>query len=187
MTSRTVSLQGLTGKVFKIDNVEAPPEVSVSYPTDAGATLQLQVTFRPKHSSGWREGKIRLRLKGLLRQEVVLPFKALVEGVIDTEPSFLNFGMVAPGESKDLEFRITNRASKPIKLKLDSHPQFLKVVEVKDGVIWLARLKVPFRVSQSKVISGKIVFRTNFPVQPLLEVPIFRCCGKIGSSRFVKG
>ena len=160
--------------------MEAPPEVSVSYPTDAGTTLQLQVTFRPKHSLGWREGKIRLRLKGLLRQEVVLPFKALVEGVIDTEPSFLNFGMVAPGESKDLEFRITNRASKPIKLKskpiklkLDSHPQFLKVVEVKDGVIWLARLKVPFRVSQSQVISGKIVFRTNFPVQPLLEVPIF--------------
>ena len=100
MTSRTVSLQGLTGKVFKIDNVEAPPEVSVSYPTDAGATLQLQVTFRPKHSSGWREGKIRLRLKGLLRKDIVLPFKAMVEGVIDTEPSFLNFGMVAPGESK---------------------------------------------------------------------------------------
>jgi len=39
-------------------------------------------------------------LKGLSRQEVVLPFKALVEGVTDTEPSFLNFGMVAWGERK---------------------------------------------------------------------------------------
>ncbi len=90
----------MTGKVFKIADVEAPPEVSVSYPTDAGTTLQLQVAFRPKHSPGWREGKIRLRLKGLLRKDIVLPFKAMVEGVIDTEPSFLNFGIVAPGESK---------------------------------------------------------------------------------------
>jgi len=168
----------LTGKVFKIDNVEAPPEVSVSYPTDAGATLQLQVTFRPKHFPGWREGKIKLRLKGLSRQEVVLPFKALVEGVIETEPSFLNFGVVALGESKDLEFRIINRAGKRVKLKLDSHPQFVQVTEVKDEVIWLARLRTPFGVSQSKVISGKIVFRTNFPVQPLLEVPIFAAVEK---------
>jgi hypothetical protein len=153
--------------------VEAPPEVSVSHPANAGTILLLQVTFQPKHSSGWREGKIKIHLKGLLRQEVALPFKALVEGVIDTEPNFLNFGIVAPGESKDLEFRIINRAGKHVKLKLDSHPQFVQVTEVKDKVIWLARLRTPFRVSQSKVISGKIVFRTNLPVQPLLEVPVF--------------
>lgn len=111
-------------------------------------------------------------------REIILPFKALVEGVIDTEPSFLNFGMVAPGESKNLEFRIVNRAGKPIKLKLRSFPQFVKVVEVKDGVIWLARLKVPSGVSQSQVISGKIVFETNFPMQPLLELPFFAAVEK---------
>jgi len=153
--------------------VEAPPEVSVSHPANAGTILLLQVTFQPKHSSGWRDGKIKIHLKGLLRQEVALPFKALVEGVIDTEPNFLNFGIVAPGESKDLEFRIVNRTSNPLKLKLESCPQFVTVTEVREGVIWLTRLKMPSEVFQSKVISGKIVFRTNFPVQPLLEVPVF--------------
>jgi hypothetical protein len=54
----------------------------------------------------------------------------------------------------------------------------VKVVEVKDGVIWLARLKVPSGVSQSQVISGKIVFETNFPMQPLLELPIFAAVEK---------
>jgi hypothetical protein len=53
-----------------------------------------------------------------------------------------------------------------------------QVVEVKDGVIWLARLKVPSGVSQSQVISGKIVFETNFPMQPLLELPIFAAVEK---------
>jgi hypothetical protein len=32
--------------------------------------------------------------------------------------------------------------------------------------------------SQSQVISGKIVFETNFPMQPLLELPIFAAVEK---------
>jgi hypothetical protein len=61
---------------------------------------------------------------------------------------------------------------------LSRHWLNVKVVEVKDGVIWLARLKVPSGVSQSQVISGKIVFETNFPMQPLLELPIFAAVEK---------
>ena len=133
-TSRTVSFQSLTGKVFEIERVEAPTEITVSHPNEPSTKVHMQVTFRPRNSPGWREGKIKFRLKGLLRQQIELPFKASVDGVIDTEPNFLNFGTVSPGESKDLKFRIINRSGMSFKLRLTSCPKFVRVIKLRMGL-----------------------------------------------------
>lgn len=170
------------GQNFTVDSVEASPEIEVSTLNSTGTTMSLQISFRPQERPGWREGQIKLRLKGLRRRELVVPFKAMVEGVVDTEPNFLNFGMVAPGESKVLSFHIVNRSGKEIRLRLVSQPSFVKVNPTKpDSSEWRVELKVPHQVSPSQIISGKIVFRTSLPLQPLLEVPVFAAVEKSNS------
>ncbi len=77
---------------------------------------------------GWREGKIKLHLKGLLRKEVAVPFKAIVEGVIDTDPNFLNFGVVTPQQTKTLVFRVINRSGEKVRLHLINKSPFMKIV-----------------------------------------------------------
>ncbi|GBC98330.1 hypothetical protein HRbin17_00832 [bacterium HR17] len=103
-----------------------------------------------------------------------MPFKGMVEGVLDTDPNFLNFGSVVSGQVKVLTFRVVNRSGKPVKLRLASHPPFVETVPINPNVtVWQGRLKVPSNPSLSQVLSGKIVFTTNLPLQPLLEVPFF--------------
>lgn len=174
VTTRTISMKSLSGQTFAIEDIEASHEVEVSSTASADNELQVQVSFKPRERPGWREGKIKFRLSGLRRKEVSLPFKAIVDGVVDTDPNFLNFGLVKPGQSKILTFRIVNRSRKQISLQLKSKTELVKVTPTsKDGLEWSAILKVPTSVSSSQILSGKIVFTTSVPIQPNLEVPFF--------------
>lgn len=116
----------MTDKPFSVDNIEAPKEVTVRLTRATDSEIQLQMTFHPQKSPGWRDGKIKLGLSGTHLREVIVPFKAMVEGVLDTDPNFLNFGLVSPKQTKVLAFRIVNRSGKPIKLRLVSQPLFIE-------------------------------------------------------------
>lgn len=164
----------MTGRSFTVDRIEAPSEVEVASPASAGYELQVQVSFRPRERPGWREGKIKFFVSGLKRKEIVVPFKAMVDGVVDTEPNFLNFGSVEPGQTKRLTFRVVNRSGEQMRLQLKSAPKFVRVEPAdKAGSEWSVELKVPANTLPSQVLSGKIVFTTRVPVQPVLEVPFF--------------
>ncbi len=91
----------------------APSEITVAPSDTTGTTLSLQVAFRPRNRTGWRDRQIKLHLKGFRRREVTLPFKAMVDGVVDTEPSFLNFGTVTLGQTKTLTMRVVKRTNQP--------------------------------------------------------------------------
>lgn len=174
VTTRTISLQSLTGQSFTIDGLDVPHEIEVSSPVSSGNEMQVQISFRPRERPGWREGKIKFRIKGFKRKEIVLPFKAIVEGIIDTAPNFLNFGLVKHGQVKMLTFRIINRSEKHLNLQLKSEPKLVKVEPTsQEGLEWSVTLKVPTNVSSSQILSGKIVFTTGVSIQPILEVPFF--------------
>lgn len=108
------------------------------------------------------------------QKEVVLPFKTIVEGVVDTDPNFLNFGLVQPKQTKRLTFRIINRSGKQLRLRLKSLPKLVKVEPItEDGLEWATTLSVPDTALPSQILSGKIVFTTGISVQPNLEIPFF--------------
>lgn len=151
----------------------------MSSPIPKGVTIQLRVSFQPRERPGWREGKIKLHLKGLLRKEVVVPFKAMVDGVIDTDPNFLNFGVVTPQQTKTLVFRVINRSGEKVRLHLINKPPFMKIVPTQQDLLsWRVELKVPHHVPNSQILGGKIIFQTSLPLQPLLEVPVFAAVEK---------
>lgn len=179
VATRTLSLKSLTGQTFAIDRIETPPELNMSSPIPKGVTIQLRVSFQPRERPGWREGKIKLHLKGLLRKEVVVPFKAMVDGVIDTDPNFLNFGVVTPQQTKTLVFRVINRSGEKVRLHLINKPPFMKIVPTQQDLLsWRVELKVPHHVPNSQILGGKIIFQTSLPLQPLLEVPVFAAVEK---------
>lgn len=141
--------------------------------------MQLHISFRPRERPSWREGKIKLRLKGLRRKEVAVPFKAMVNGVIDTDPNFLNFGVVTPRQTKTLVFRVVNRSGEKVRLHLVNKPPFVKITPTQQDLLsWRVELKTPHHASNLQILSGKIVFQTSLPIQPLLEVPIFAAVEK---------
>ncbi|MCS7186883.1 MAG: hypothetical protein RMK89_08030 [Armatimonadota bacterium] len=167
-------MESLGEQTFAIEDVKAPHEVEVSSPAYADNKLQIQISFRPRERAEWREGKIKFRLGGLKRKEISLPFKAIVDGVIDTDPNFLNFGLVEPGQNKILTFCVLNRSGKQIRLQLKNKPEIIKVKpKGKDGLKWSVVLKVPTNASPSQILSGKIVFTTSVSVQPNSELPFF--------------
>jgi len=172
--TRTVTLRSLVGAPLRLEGVRAPPEVTVLPQNPQGTILTLRVAFSPRDRPGWRDGQIKLRFQGVRRREVALPFKAMVNGVVDTDPSFLNFGTVMPGQTKILPMRLVRRTTQPVRLRLMAKPSFLAVAPVSgDQSQWRVRLTVPSGSRPQQVLGGKIVFRTNLALQPTLEVPFF--------------
>lgn len=110
-SKRTVTLKGMTVPPL-IEQVKAPKEITVTgLVSDDPLVHQLQFTFQPHQRPGWRDGFIVIRLTSIAKCEVRLPFKAQVKGVVDTQPSLLNFGWVRVEQSPQMVVRVVNKAN----------------------------------------------------------------------------
>lgn len=175
-SKRTVTLKGMTVPPL-IEQVKAPKEITVTgLVSDDPLVHQLQFTFQPHQRPGWRDGFIVIRLTSIAKCEVRLPFKAQVKGVVDTQPSLLNFGWVRVEQSPQMVVRVVNKANRPIRLRLVTKPSFLEVIPSHlKGIAptFKVRLRLNEVNAHRQVLSGKLVFQTDLSLQPFLEVPFF--------------
>lgn len=167
-----VTFKGMTMPPL-IEQVKAPKEITViGLVSDDPLIRQLQFNFRPCQRPGWRDGFIFIRLKSIAKGEVRLPFKAQVKGIIDTQPSLLNFGQVKVEQSTKMVVRVVNKANRPIRLRLVKKPSFLEVIPSHlQGIAptFTVRSQVGEGNAHRRVLSGKLVFKTDLSLQPFLD------------------
>lgn len=177
---KRVQLIDLSGKGLSIEKVESSSKcIRVKVKREKDTEVVLEVSLNPSEIKlGRFEERIVVYTNNDMNPKIEIPLSGEILGEIELKPPRLFFGMMRPGERKELKVEILKSGKADLRLiSVEGGGELLDVKgieEIEKGRRY--ELRVVLHPVRRGEIEGSLKVRTNNPRQRVLEIPFYGYC-----------